>query len=201
MDIASLTINATALSVKVFYTKDYNDLRRMKSILISDALGNSELYAKLPYNEKTKYIMIIENSCLNETIRKAQEYNIRCEWGEYQFEQIYHSICYNILCVLNPELDTGSWELLDCIFNNKIDINRLAHFSCKELCPKKYEELAERIEKRANIEDTVKYTELYFCRKCKRNKSTVQRVQNRSNDEGSSFYITCVFCHNKWFGG
>lgn len=197
-----IDLKPTALSYDPFYTDpDYNNIRRLKLLLFSAALHNSELYQNCTFNEKTNYIMMIENSCLNETIRKARGYNIRCSWDEIQFEQIYHSICYNILSTIDITLDTGSKELVTKIFTNKIDISLIAGMSCKELCPEKYEEVTRKLEERTNMEENVKYTELYFCRKCKRNKATAERVQNRSNDEGSSFHITCLFCHNKWFGG
>ncbi len=197
-----MDIHPTALAFHPFYTDvDYNNYRRLKLLLLSDALGYSELYNRLPYDIKMNYIMIIENSCLNETIRKAREYDIRCVWEEKQFVNIYHSTCYSVINVLNIALDTGSAVLVDKIFNNEIDSSILASLSIEELCPEKYEDMKKKIEQRSNMEENVKYTELYFCRKCKHNKATAQRVQNRSNDEGSSFHITCLFCHNKWFGG
>jgi DNA-directed RNA polymerase subunit M/transcription elongation factor TFIIS len=195
-------LKPTTLAYDPFYTDpDYNNMRRLKLILLSSALGNSKLYKQLRFDDKMNYIMLIENSCLNEAIRKAHEYDIRCTWDDFQFEQIYHSICYNILSTIDTTLETSSTELVEKIFTDRIDLSTIAKLSCKELCPEKYEEVTKKIEERSNMEQNIKYTELYFCRKCKRNKATAERVQNRSNDEGSSFHITCLFCHNKWFGG
>jgi DNA-directed RNA polymerase subunit M/transcription elongation factor TFIIS len=83
--------------------------------------------------------------------------------------------------------------------DKSIDLNTIANMSCKELSPEKYDDLSKQIDRRVNTSLGVKYTELYFCYKCKRNKTTAERVQNRSNDESSSFYITCLFCGTKWF--
>lgn len=68
----------------------------------------------------------------------------------------------------------------------------------KELNPKKYEELTTKIEKRINTEQAVKYTEMFYCRKCKHNQTTIEKVQLRSNDESSSLRITCLYCNNQW---
>ncbi len=192
----------TALPCDPFYLRsDYNCLRRLKLLLFSGALNNSQLFIECSSSKKIDYLTQIENSCLNETLRKAREYEIRCTWGEFQFEQIYHSICYNILSVVDVTLPTGSKELVDKIFTGKIDLNIIASFSCKELCPEKYEVITKKIEERANMKEDVKYTELHFCRKCKKNKTKATPVQNRCGDESNTYHITCLFCHNKWFGG
>lgn len=195
------TLNTTPLPFDPFYTDpEYNSIRIIKLLLLSDALNNSKLYGTLSYDEKINTIQLTENSCLNETIKKAREHNIRCTWDIKAFEDLYHSICYNILSVLNIKLETGSKQLIIRVFNNEIDLNTIAALSYNELCPEKFEEVTKKIEVRSNIVYTVKYTELYFCRKCKQNKATAERVQNRSNDEGSSFHITCLNCNNRWFG-
>ncbi len=192
----------TALPCDPFYTNsDYNSLRRLKVLLLSGALHHSPLYRDNHTSVKINYLIQIENSCLNETIRKAKEYDIRCTWGEYQFEQIYHSTCYTILSAIDITSGTGSPMLVEKIFTKKIDLNTIASLSCKELCPEKYEIMAKKIEERANMKEVVKFTELYFCRKCKRNKCKAESVQNRCGDESNTYYITCLFCHNKWFGG
>lgn len=201
-EMLNITETLTSLPCDPFYTKsEYNNLRRIKVLLLSGAFSNSPLYRDCPRSVKINYLIQIENSCLNETIRKAREYDIRCTWGEFQFEQIYHSTCYTILSAIDTTLSTGSSNLVAKIFMGKIDLNTIAGLSCKELCPEKYEIMAKKIEERANMKEVVKYTELYFCRKCKRNKCKAESVQNRCGDESNTYYITCLFCHNKWFGG
>jgi DNA-directed RNA polymerase subunit M/transcription elongation factor TFIIS len=192
---------AIPLPVDPFYTDiAYTGLRKLKCILLANKLGQIDRFLELSYEAQIDIIKYIENSCLNETIRKAREYNIRCVWPNIQFENIYHSICYNILTTLDIKSGTGSLILVKKIFDGDIDLNTIASLSCKELCPEKYEEIIEKIDRRCNTKQSIKATTLYFCRKCKRNQCSAERVQNRSNDESSSFYITCLFCGNKWFG-
>lgn len=188
------------LTPNPFYTdKTYNKLRRMKLIILSNKLGQLNEFKNMSYENQLNMIKCIENSCLNEAIRKAREYNIRCMWSNIQFENIYHSICYNILSTLDLNSETGSRELVKKIFEGVIDLKTIARMSCKELCPEMYEDIKKRIEERNNTEQTVKATTLYFCKNCKRNKTHAKSVQNRCGDEGNNYFITCLFCGNKWF--
>ncbi len=189
--------NAIDLPAEPFYsnTNGYNNTRRLKLLVLSHVLAQYKNFQNRTYEEKIEIIMRIENSCANETIRKARGYNLRCVWNNSQFTNVYHTICFNIISVLNDKNNT----LIKKILAKKIDLNTIANMSCKELAPEKYEEISKHIDKRVNIEQTIKYTEMHFCKKCKRNQTTVERVQNRSLDESSSFHITCLFCGTKWF--
>lgn len=187
--------NAIPLPIDPFYLDEYNNIRRLKAILLSSVLNNYKEFSDLPYSSQIDIIKTLENSCSNESIRKSRDYNLRCVWDNNQFVDIYHSICYNIISVL----DNKKNSLFEKIMNKSINLNTIANMSCKELLPEKYDDLSHQINKRVNTTQSQKYTELYFCYKCKRNKTTAERVQNRSGDEGSSFYITCLFCGTHWF--
>jgi DNA-directed RNA polymerase subunit M/transcription elongation factor TFIIS len=185
---------AISLPIDPFYIS-YNNIRRLKLIVLSHVLSLNNDFEILPYDHKLLIVTRIENSCANETIRKAREYNLRCVWDNEQFVNIYHTICYNITSILERKNNT----LIKKILDKSMDLNIIANMSCKELSPENYTDITKEINKRVNIEQTVKYTEMYFCKKCKRNQTTVERVQNRSLDESSSFHITCLFCGTKWF--
>jgi DNA-directed RNA polymerase subunit M/transcription elongation factor TFIIS len=178
---------------------NYNNLRRIKVILIADKLYANDKFKKISYDKQMKIIECIENSCLNESLRKSKEYNIICIWTNAHFINVYHSICYNIVANIDVNSEIKSDYLINKIINNEIDINTIANLTGKELCPEKYKTISKKINERFNTEQVIKYSELFFCKKCKRNQTTTERVQNRSNDEGSSFHVTCLFCNNKWF--
>jgi DNA-directed RNA polymerase subunit M/transcription elongation factor TFIIS len=181
-----------------FYTPEYNILRRLKAIMLTEKLMLYQEFVQLEYSNQIEMIKRIENSCSNETIRKARDCNIRCVWENEQFQNIYHNTVYTIISALDD--NDISNTLIKNILNKDIDINSIANLSSKDLSPQKYENIMFEINKRNNVTQTQKYTEMYFCKKCKHNQSTVERVQNRSGDEGSSFFITCTFCGAKWFG-
>lgn len=187
--------SAIPLTIDPFYGPEYNHVRRLKAILISSVLNTHKEFIDMPYLEQINLIKQLENSCSNESIRKSRDYNLRCVWDNQQFVDIYHSICYNIVSVL----DSSDNTLFKSIINKTVNLSTVANMSSKELTPEKYNDLNKMINRRVNTAMTVKFTLLYQCKKCKRNKTTSERIQNRSNDESSSFYITCLFCGTNWF--
>lgn len=195
MDYSNIYKNAIPLPIDPFYKEEYNCARRLKSIIISDALGKCDEFKALPYSKQVDILIHIENSCTNETIRKARGYNLRCDFSQPQFEYIYHTICYSIICALDQDDNI----LIKKIINNEVDLNTIAGLSVKDLTPEKYEDITSQVSKRVNTEQSIKFTEMYFCKKCKRNQTTAERIQSRANDEGSSWHITCLFCGTKWF--
>lgn len=182
--------NAIPLPFKTFYTDEYNNTRRLKLVLISDILNKFEVFKSKKMSEKIKIIKEIELSCINETNRKADSYDITCDWENNLYLNIYHSICYTAASNINDEY------VVEKILNE--NNYYLASKTYKELNPKKYEELSTKIEKRINTEQAVKYTEMFYCKKCKHNQTTIEKVQLRSNDESSSVRITCLYCNNQW---
>jgi DNA-directed RNA polymerase subunit M/transcription elongation factor TFIIS len=189
-----MQISKIPLPFSPFYNDEYNNQRRLKAIMFSNLLSKCEEF-DIPYLEQINIIKLLENSCSNEAIRKSRSLNLRCDWDNVQFVNIYHSVCFTIFSVLDQENNT----LIKKIFDKSIDINDIAKLSAKELSPERYNSLSEQIDKRMGITQNIRYSEMHFCYKCKRNKTTAERVQNRSGDEGSSFYITCLFCGTKWF--
>jgi DNA-directed RNA polymerase subunit M/transcription elongation factor TFIIS len=186
--------NALPLTIDPFYSNSYNDTRRMKVIIMSDILNKNVEFRKLKYHDQIDMLAKIEISCEDEAIRKTREQNLRCEWSNPRFNDIYHIVCYNVISLLSDDDDSIIFKLI----NKEIDVGTIARLTYKDLSCSKVSTIMNKINKRANIEQTIKYTEMYFCQKCKNNKTTVERVQNRSGDEGSSFFITCLFCGAKW---
>lgn len=188
------------LPFKPFYDDDYNDIRRLKIMMLTSILLQYESYRNMDYDSQINIVYRIENSCTNEAISLARSNNLRCEWTNEQFVNIYYSVCYVITSVLHED-NKDNKDLVEKIINkdNSFDINNIAKLTYRELLPEKYNDITHVINKRINTEHTVKFTEMHFCKKCKKNQTTAERVQNRSNDEASSFQITCIFCGTKWF--
>lgn len=140
----------------------------------------------------------IERGCMNRTIVKSRDYNIRAIWANNEFRNLYHSICYKISMNLDSKSIVGSDFLLMQIQQGKMALDDIANLSGKQLCPEKYEKLDKKINQRVNQEIKVKYSTLYKCFRCKNNKCTSERVYNRSLDEGVNLRITCTVCYNEW---
>jgi DNA-directed RNA polymerase subunit M/transcription elongation factor TFIIS len=198
--MSQILINTLPLSFKPFYTDpEYNHIRRLKLLMFGDAIQEDPvLKTEMTYQKKISLICEIEKQCYLEANCKSDQYNIRCDWSVLQFENMYHSVCANILALIHPNQPTYSRHVVDMILETK-DVGEIVRKPVKELCPEKFEPIINMIDKRSSVEVTVKYTEMYFCRKCKHNKATAQRVQSRCLDEGNNFYVTCLNCDNRWF--
>ena len=140
----------------------------------------------------------LEKGCLTRSINKSRAYNIRCIWSESKFVDLYHTICYNLAVNLDSQSCINSDYIKNKILNNDVDLQNVANMKSKELCPKKYEKIEKKINQRNNLERKIKYSELYKCRKCKRNQCTTERRYARSIDEGVDLTVTCVFCSHSW---
>jgi DNA-directed RNA polymerase subunit M/transcription elongation factor TFIIS len=157
---------------------------------------NKYLYPKL--FTKEYIIRNLERGCLNRTINKGRVHNIRCVWSESRFVDLYHNICYKLASNLDTNSCINSGAIRERILNGEIDLKNVANLTSKELCPKKYEKIDKKINKRTTLERKVKFSELYKCRKCKRNQCTTERRYARSLDEGTDLTIHCLFCGHSW---
>jgi hypothetical protein len=189
--------DAISLNFKFYENENYNNIRRCKLILFGNSIGNND---KFDNKTKENIIKYIERGCLNKAIEKSTSYNIRCIWSDEKFINLYHSICYKVAVNIDKNSCINSDYMINKILENNVDLLNLAKMSSKELCPKKYEKIEEKVQKRYNLERKIKYSELYQCRKCKQNKTTTERCYNRSWDEGVSLNIICLFCGNSWGG-
>ena len=189
--------NSIPLNIKFYENENYNNKRRCKLILFGHCLGPNDIIDK---NKKEDIIKYIERSCLNKAIEKSNIFNIRCNWFDEKFIDIYHSVCYKVAVNIDACSSIKSDYMINKIISGDIDLNKIAYMSSKELCPEKYEKIVEKVNERYTLERKIKYSELYQCRKCKRNQTTTERCYNRSWDEGVSITIKCLFCGNSWGG-
>lgn len=180
--------NMKILTNKIFYDLDIADD-------ITNCI-NQYLYPKI--FTKEYIVKKLEKGCLNRAIYKSRVHNIRCVWSEPKFVNLYHNICYKLASNLDVESCVNSESIKTRILNNEVELQDVANMSSKELCPKKYEKIDQKINKRNNLERKIKFSELYKCRKCKRNQCTTERRYARSLDEGTDLTIHCLFCGNKW---
>ena len=193
----------------VFKNTYNNELEKKKCItdaffrninLTEKTINKINGYAYTVYLDKEFISKYLERGCYNRTIEKANSYNIRCIWSNPDFVNLYHSICYKVASNLDTESIVESEYIREKIINREVEPITVANMTSKELCPKKYKKIDEKLSKRTNLERKIKYSELYRCRKCKTNKTTTERRYNRSLDEGVNLTIHCVNCGFSWNG-
>jgi DNA-directed RNA polymerase subunit M/transcription elongation factor TFIIS len=190
-------------SKKLYYEVIKNRRVLTDRILYNLGIGhysNTQINRYLYDKQFTKEYVVrkLEKGCLNRAIQKSRVHNIRCVWSEPKFVDLYHSICYKLASNLDVDSCIKSGAIKEKIINGDVELQEVANMSSKTLCPKKYEKIDQKINKRTNLERKIKFSELYKCRKCKRNQCTTERRYARSLDEGTDLTIHCLFCGHSW---
>ena len=181
----------------LFYQSPYNVIRRAKALLFITAFNEYNEYNKLKEN-KQKIIVDIESACYNYTVNKANEENIPSDWSSEVFKEIYHAVCAKIYANISKSSGIDNKYLINNIFNNSIEINKIPYMSSQELFPEKYKDLITKLEASKNVSRTIKTTSMYKCRRCHKNECTEENRYNRSLDEGVNLTITCMSCGFQW---
>jgi DNA-directed RNA polymerase subunit M/transcription elongation factor TFIIS len=189
-------IYSIPLDYSTFYKdKQYNNIRRIKLIILSDLLVEKKCIDPKDIKKSTKIIKQIEQSCANQSHQLSVKLDVEPVWDNIQFQNIYHSICYKIFNGIqqSPIFRNG-------ITNKNINLNTIAEMNNENIFPGKFENIRNKIKQRFSVKRTLKYSELYKCRKCLKNQCTLEKRYNRSLDEGINLTIHCLFCGNSWNG-
>jgi len=141
--------------------------------------------------------LILEKAIYNYTIEKCTLHKIYKSWDNPMFVEMYIARNYSIYCNLQQES-----QLLEKLKTNEITPIQLAFMKYDEMAPEKWKPYADA----KQISDDLKYssqqleasTDLFFCRRCKKNKCTYYQLQTRSGDEGITTFVTCVECKINW---
>lgn len=179
---------------EVYYNKNSHQIRRNKAILFGNLLMQYEIFQKWDYATKTAFITKLERSIYNMVIDKAKEENIITSWEINDFVMLYNTLCYKISSNIEKGGMVNNPHLAIKLLQNEIKLKDLPRMPSAELYPEKYNDINKRIEMSKNVQQTVKYSSLYICRKCKGGKTKYEILQNRSADEGNNYTVTCLTC-------
>jgi DNA-directed RNA polymerase subunit M/transcription elongation factor TFIIS len=194
----TITINHRHPLSIIFYKPPYTRVRRSKIMLFTSSLDPYEKFRLMSIKARDCILSDLERACYNHTIDVAHNENIIASWEDHNFEDIYHSVCYKISVNLEPIGLVSNPTLAKTLLNGEIDVKKLPLMSSVDMFPQKYTKTLKRIEASKNASQTVKYTTMYTCGRCKEKKCTIENVQNRSLDETGGLIITCVNCGNQF---
>ena len=107
---------------------------------------------------KEYIISNLERGCLNRAVEKSKTYNIRCVWSNEKFTNLYHSICYKVATNLDEKSVVQSDYIRQKILSKMCKISEIANLTSTELCPRKYEKIRKKLDKRVNTEYNKKYS-------------------------------------------
>ena len=191
---------STPLPFYVYGDLKYNRSRLRYIVLLMEIFSKHEIFAKKHVDDKIILLRRIELGCYNKIIDKARELNIRTAWEVSEFKKLYNNESYRISTNLDCRSAVGSSELLLKILNGKILPENLAKMDSGEFYPELYNKLTEKINRRRGKELKYRYTRLYKCHKCGKDKCRTENRQNKRADEGNNLYIICITCGHRMMG-
>ena len=143
-------------------------------------------------NEKAS--LNLEKGIFNYALKEADRCKIVKKWDNKFFVEIYLNHLRSILNNLNDK-----W--IDEINSGAIQPHKLAFMTHQELNNELWAELIEIKSKRDKNKFEVNMasaTDLFVCRKCKKNECTFYTQQTRSCDEATTIFVQCLSCGNRW---
>lgn len=170
---------------------------RMHSLLLENATEdnlNPEAIQKMALNlERGIFNWALDN-------RSATTLDRSTTWNEV-FKSLYVNRAISILTNLNPKSQVKNPHLIKRLLNREINEFQLCYFDSKQMYPEHWKRIMENhVEDMSQVlvQDTNVSEGLFKCGKCKSRKTTYMLKQIRSGDEGSTTFVTCVNCGNRW---
>ena len=190
----------------------------LQTELVWEALYTNAEFAKMPPYAQGEIAATIERSCFNRALRVCDEQGVPAIWDNDDFQRIYNIILYNMRVHLDVNSTSHSPSFIGQVINSAkiyvyvgptyapeltkdldmMDLENIAEVDDISKCPEKNKRYVDDIEARSNIKIQRKYSEIYFCKRCRSKKCVTELLQLRSLDEGMSERIECDACGFSW---
>jgi len=135
--------------------------------------------------------------CENNSIPTSLKNNIFRNLYVAKSRQFYHN--------LKEDSYVNNKEIQKIIKKKKINLEKLVHFTYKQLYPSKWKKFNKDLEilnkDIADFDQETTTTDMFQCAKCKERKCVYAQYQIRSADEPATSFITCLNCGNAWREG
>lgn len=157
-----------------------DELRKEKKSLLfeiikdkkkSDQLENSIFKYTTEYCDSNDMILYIENIYLD------------------KFNDIYENI---------NDFIKNNYLLNEILTNEDFKINTIPYMRANELFPDNWKKIINRLNLIEEKKKNMATTDIFTCKKCKKNRCTVHQMQTRSADEPMTTFVTCIVCNNTW---
>ena len=143
----------------------------------------------------------IEESIYNHVVNICKNKKIKISFNNKYFNRYYINKCISIYDNINPNSYIKNSTLIDKIYNDEINIGKIADYSPQQLFPEHWNKLIEKKNTQDEIlysKKTIPITDRFKCPKCKFNECTYYQLQIRSADEPITTFITCINCNYFW---
>ena len=149
----------------------------------------------------TNQLVDIESQIYNKALAFGKKKAIECNFSNRLFTKVYQGDARHILLNLDNNSYLKNSELKDQILKGNIQTSNIINLEPQDLMPSRWENYSKMIEAEINeIAHGKKEctTRIYKCGKCKQNYTKYYDRQQRSADEGTTVFITCLTCGNEW---
>ena len=136
----------------------------------------------------------LEKGIFNYALKEADQRKIVKKWDNKFFVQIYLNHLKSILNNIND-------KLINEVKSGSLQSHKIAFMTHQEFNHEKWSKLIDSKSKRDKNKFEVNMasaTDLFVCRKCKKNECTFYTQQTRSCDEATTIFVQCLSCGNRW---
>lgn len=126
----------------------------------------------------------------------AIEYSNLNDLNNY-IENIYNDKINDIVNNING-MTKNNYLLEQILHNKNFDCKKIAYLKPEELFPNNWKYIIDKINLIEDKKKNMATTDIFQCKKCKKNRCTVHQMQTRSADEPMTTFVTCVVCSNTW---
>lgn len=172
------------------------EFNNIKDVIRQDSVYKIDKYIKNIV--KSRYI---EKDIYNYCISISKEKNIKRNWENITFKDLYINKIISMIVNLNKNSYVGNKDFLDKINSNEIDYKNITKLNMTDIYPENWKDLINKkikIDKIKYEKDQTAMTSLFKCKKCKSNKCSYYEVQTRSADEPMTQFVSCIECGNRW---
>jgi transcription elongation factor S-II len=158
-------------------------------------------------NEKISNPYIVKNAEVIETLimevaeADAIRRGIVRHFDNPLFLTVYRGAARRIIGNVHPDCYVGNRHLHERLVGGELDLETLKNMTIQEMNPGLYKDLYDRqlLREQAQLEgNKALATDMFTCRRCKKNECTYYQLQTRSADEPMTTFINCLNCGKRW---
>lgn len=143
----------------------------------------------------------LEIGIYNWALEKADEYNVKKNWTDKLFMNIYVSKSRSILTNIDKHSYVSNQRLLNRLNDNEFKPHELPFMDMTNVFPERWKDMLDhRLKQEQNFYNSkqVAKTDMFKCGKCKKRECSYYELQVRSADESSTIFVSCLNCGNRW---
>lgn len=117
------------------------------------------------------------------------------------FMTVYRGAARRIIGNVHPDCYVANRHLHERLMGGELDLETLKNMTIQEMNPGLYKDLYDRLllREQAQLEgNKALATDMFTCRRCKKNECTYYQLQTRSADEPMTTFINCLNCGKRW---